>query len=489
MQLGELFFSLGFKSTGTGEVQTFEKSIDGANQAALVMQDTMSELLYILEQMAYKMGALTGKQLEQFRIGKEEKRIGQMVNQNLKETNLGKQKQSGILSTLNQKMRSYWGNLGATRIQLMAVAGGLTWLAKKAGDVAVNIDKLSSFTGMSTDSMQRLGDMAAQVGGNVDDIAGAIQGLQKQSTDIMLGKGGNVGVYQFLGLNPHDDPVALLGKLSAKLKTMPMALGMNMARDLGLSDDVIYLLKNTDNIKPPREETIITEKEVKRLKDFTFNFNRVWEQGKRVLTKFAALLMPIVNQVVYGLDRVGMMFGDLTNKMQPFLGTIERFMPVLVALGAILFAAFFPLTATIIALGLALEDFWAFSRGDDSMIGRMIAWFSDLNNVIEKTIYSVGFLANMLTGGAFEEQILKWTAGAKTALTGMLGNRDEFMAQNTAFAANAAKAAATNVGTINVTVNESKTPGKTAEEIQEMIRYGGVSDALYQQPMQEKGGK
>jgi hypothetical protein len=379
MQLGELFFSLGFKSEGTGEAAAFNDTLTNTNEITEALQDALEKLHKAVGSMGAKMVSTT---------------------ENLNKKN---KDNVGLLGMLNNKMQGYFGKMNAARLQIMGVGAGLTYFVNKAAQAAVHIDKISSATGLSADKLQRLGDMAAQSGSSMDDLAGAVAGFQKNSVDIMLGKGGNIGPFQFLGLNPHDDPLKILDQLSVKLKKMPTTLGTAMAKDLGLSDDLIYFLRNKENLKPTSEETILTDKEIKRLKNFNFEFNRIWEQSKRALQKLASFLTPVANTVLYAFDRITLMFSDLTNKINPYMDSIQKFMPVLATMAAILFAAFFPITATILALGLAFEDLWSFVRGDDSMLGRMLDWFKNIEVSIESIIRLWYGLRNIMTIGDYSD--------------------------------------------------------------------------------------
>jgi hypothetical protein len=379
MQLGELFFTLGFQSEGTGEAEVFNDTITMTAQTTNSLQESLDNLATSISLMGKRLGGATDN-----------------LNKKNKDS-------AGLFSMLNQKMKDYFGRMNAARLQIIGVGAGLTYFVNKAAEAAIHLDKISSATGLSTDKLQRLGDMAAQSGANVDDLAGAVSSLQKNSIDIMLGRGGNIGPFQFLGLNPHDDPLKILDQLSLKLKKMPTALGTAMAKDLGLSDDLIYFLRNKENLKPTSEETILTDKEIKRLKVFNFEFNRIWEQSKRTLQKISAALTPIANIVLYAFDRISQMFSDLTNKITPYMDTIQKFMPVLATMAAILFAAFFPITATILALGLAFEDLWSFVRGDDSMLGRMLKWFTDIETALEDIITLWYALRSAMTLGDYSD--------------------------------------------------------------------------------------
>jgi hypothetical protein len=403
MQLGELFFSLGFKSEGTGEAAVFNDTINTTSEITETLQDSLNKLSVVIADLGKKMSGATDKM------------------------NVKNRENVGLLGLLNQKMQGYFGKMNAARLQIMGVGAGLTYFVNKAAQAAVHIDKISSATGLSTDKLQRLGDMAAQSGSSMDDLAGAVAGFQKNSVDIMLGKGGNIGPFQFLGLNPHDDPLKILDQLSVKLKKMPTTLGTAMAKDLGLSDDLIYFLRNKENLKPTSEETILTDKEIKRLKNFNFEFNRIWEQSKRALQKFAALISPIANVVVHGFDRVSKMFANLTNILNPYMATIEKFMPVITVLGAIMLAAFFPVEATILGLLFVLEDLYTYSQGGDSIFGDLIKYFKELWKTIQDGTFFGNIVDYFKNIELSIESIIRLWYGLRSAMT--IGDYSDYYAQ------------------------------------------------------------
>lgn len=405
MQLGELFFSLGFKSSGMGEAGKFESAMESAAEFTEALRESLGRLEEIMGKIAVKMGALTKEELKGIQTARTAQAIDKadlpIQRQQGQQMNL----KAGLLSVLNQRMRNYWGSMNAARVQALAFTGGITAFVKKASDAAVGLDKIAMATGLSSQALQRMGDMAAQAGSSVEDVGATVQHLQAEATNIALGKGGNIGVWAYLGLDPKDDPFVTLDKLSNKLKTMPAALGVNMARDLGLSSEMIYFLQNKQNLEPVSDELILTDKEVKRLKDFNLYFNRTWEASKRTMQKFAAAIAPAVSGVIYFFERLNMMVGWASSKMDPFFKSIKAFMPMIVTLGAILFAAFFPVTATLIAMALAFEDIWTWSQGGKSVFGGMLNWITDVQKGLTTLIQMFYFFwaRTMSPTGKYDE--------------------------------------------------------------------------------------
>jgi hypothetical protein len=399
MNVGELFFSLGFKSTGVEAANQYEGTIDILNTTMGTLNQTMDAMLKVVEEMAIKMGAMTQVQVDQNRQNHatvtELKKGVDAEEKNVK----AKTKSLGIIGALNQKMPIWGQNITKAKVQILLLTGAITGFVKKASDAAVGLDKMQSLTGVSTDNMQRLGYMAAQTGASVDDIAGAIKTFQQNSVNIKLGRGGDLAPWTLLGLSPHTDPIKVLEVLSKKLKTMPTAYGTTIAKDMGLSEDLIYMLKNAENLEQAPDEILLTKDEIKRLKDFNFYFNRIWAQTKNVLIKLGAFVEPLARLVVYGADRIGKMITGIMTKIEPFMGKLEKWFPAIAVMVGVLFAAFFPLTALLIGLGVVLEDLWTWSQGGDSVFGRMIKDLQDVNGLIEKAINLNYALLNLMTGG------------------------------------------------------------------------------------------
>lgn len=333
MQLGELFFSLGFKTKGIAESQNYQKQITQTQSSAIGLSNALSK-------------------------------IGENV------------------SAVAKKNTAFISMLTSMKAKVTAAASALVYFTKRASDAAIQIDKMSTMTGLSPDTLQRLSDVAAQTGSNINDIASAVRHLQTESVNIALGRGGNVGLFQYLGIDPHQDPLKIIDQMAAKLRTMPTALGNTLAREMGFSDDLIYMLKNRGNAMPLASQTLVNDRELKRLKEFGFYFAKVWEQSKRVLEKFAAFMTPITTSILRIFDGLGSSFAIVMPKMSTFFESLKKYLPLIVMIGTALFAAFAPVTATVIALILVMEDLLGFFAGKDSIFGRMLSYMTDFKKLL-----------------------------------------------------------------------------------------------------------
>jgi hypothetical protein len=97
------------------------------------------------------------------------------------------------------------------------------------------------------------------------------------------------------------------------------------------------------------------------------------------------------------------MFFDVSKRMEPFFGSLKKYMPVLVAIGTALFIALFPVQAVLALLALAMEDLWSFMRGDDSVLGRMVKYFKDMDDYVGALISGLKTVVSIFTGGAFDK--------------------------------------------------------------------------------------
>lgn len=464
MDIGSLFFSLGFKSKGTGELNDYTSAIDGAMTAAEAMQDTFNEMLYVIEKMAVQMGALTEAEMEQHKADVKLLKVKKDAHKVDHDNNKTQEKKLGLMGMAHQKLTQLVGKMNAYRIELIGTSSALMYFTKRMSDMAVQFDKIASASGISVERLQQIANVAAEAGVSVDDVGSSIRQLQDASTDIMLGKG-DISPYAFLGLDPHQDPIKLLGVLQQKLKSMPAALGSKAARDLGLSEDMVYFLRNADEIKPPPEETILTEAEIKRLKEFNFYFNRVFEQARRVLSKFGASITPFVTLLLYSFDRMTQMFGNFLNILSPYEDKILAFMKVLAVMVGIVSAVLFPWTTAFIVFLAVLEDIYSYVKGDKSVFGSIVEWLKSIGQYIDDIVVKFMNLISVFTRSpiaAMTEKFAEWFTPNAPAGAGAGGGAAGQVTNNN-----------------NIIIDGAKNPEAVAKAVADHVTRT-TSDAYYQ---------
>ena len=64
MEIGSLFFALGFKSKGTSELNQFESATEAVHQTTIDLMEAFDGMIYLMEKMAVKIGAITQEELD-----------------------------------------------------------------------------------------------------------------------------------------------------------------------------------------------------------------------------------------------------------------------------------------------------------------------------------------------------------------------------------------------------------------------------------------
>jgi hypothetical protein len=314
------------------------------------------------------------------------------------------------LKEAGDKIREFLGPLTIIRLQLLATVGTLTLLTEKASKVASELTKFTNLTGLSAQQLQLWQQAAAASGVSAEEVQGSIEGLRQAATDISLGKG-NIAPWAMLGIDPRQDPFKVLEQLKDKLKTFPTAMGTKLAGDLGLGKDMINFLKESKSLMPADKSLILSDKEIKKLKEFNILYNRIWDNAKRTLQKFGVIAQPIAEFVLKAFDRMSKALMDGVRVVQWLGDRFKAIAPILGAIAIAIAAYFFPVTAGLMAVAMVLEDIASYARGDDSIIGRLIERYKDFHSVLLDITLALASIADIVTGGKFTEQISNWVTG------------------------------------------------------------------------------
>jgi hypothetical protein len=482
MKLGELFFALTVKGTGDEAIARFDDAVVGAHDTAVKFEIMLEQMIFLFEKMAVRIKAVTEEQINKFKEDQKEQR-------ELKETVKVTERKISLLTKLkiaimgvSEKTKGHFQALNEAKTALIGTSAAIMAFSKSASDMAVSIDKIQSFTGLSTDAIQQLKGMIEQTGGSIEDVSGALRHFQEEAVNISLGRGGNIGAWQFMGVDPRQNPLTVMSQLQHKLKTMPMALGNTIGKDLGLSDDLIYFLRNSDALQPTSKEMILSDSEIKRLKTFNFEFNKVWSNSKFILSKLGAFITPLANQILYAASRMSHAINTVINAITPFMSQIERFAPAIALLFAGMAAKLWPAKVALALMALVLEDLITYLNGGDSVIGRWVNMFKEINNWVTAIKVGIGAILDAITGGKFTESISdmlfdpkKFAKDSMENLS-MIGKHLGIIPMSSA----PATAAAT-TNNVNIQVDGSKDPKATGAEVVKQFKKA-VGDSYFQQP-------
>lgn len=395
MEVGQLFFSLGFKSSGTSAAEKFESVTSNLAETSTELLSIFERIGFTLEKVALKMQAVTQEELDLFKQNQKVSDSVVQLGENFKEF----AKDQDKAAQKNKETRSLYkvftdaldgsvGKINRVRLQLVGVATAMTMLTKKSSDYAASLVRFNQLTGLSTQQLQMLQRQAAGAGLDAEEVTGVLQELQEASVNIALGKGGN-DAYQLLGLKPGLDPFQQLGQLQRAMNNMSAPFFTKLAKEAGLSESFIGFMRDMKNLPPPEKNMILSEDEIGELKSFNIAFNKAIDGFKVGLQKVGALILPITKQIVYMVDRWGWALRSLIDKFNQIGDSAKTFMKIIGLVAASVAAAFFPITAIITGLILLVDDFITYMQGGDSLIGRFIKYFESGFESIKKVVTDV----------------------------------------------------------------------------------------------------
>jgi len=432
MSLADLFINIGIKTLGLGEIQTAISAVTAAGNAAVPAAKKFDSFFDVMK-----------------------KRTKSFTD----------------IATSFKKGQLIMGGLVAS----------LMGLAKTASTVGAELTKFHNLTGLSTQKLQDLAQHAAASGVAFDDVVGSIEGLQKASNDIQLGRG-NIAPWAMLGIDPNQDPFVVLTQLQNKLKTFSAARGTALAEELGLSRDMVNFLREANSVSSGDKTLLLSDKEIKRLKSFNVEFNRAWDSSKRALQKLALALMPMANGVMTVWNKIIFDINYAGKGIDALGVKFKAFWKIIGVIGAALAIYFFPITSALIGIGLVLEDFAAFSRGDDSVIGVLVNKFKQWKEILENIIPMIKYAAELLKEFALDKlESLKSFFGFGSS-SGSGPQTSSTIGQVIPIGGVGAAASSSQTNNVNINVNGSSSPEEVAKRVQQKLK-DVIGNTMYQQPL------
>jgi hypothetical protein len=337
MQVGELILKLGVVSSGAGALQQFE---DNAKKSAIAAND--------VDKKTHKLDVST--------------------------------------KSLRQNILAGVKAFQAFRVQIVLAAGAMTALTKIASNAAFELVKFTNLTGLSSQQLQAWQQQAAASGVSGDELTQSIMRVQEASNRIQMGEG-DAAPWKLLGIDPTQDPFVVLGQLQNQMNSFSnKGMATMFARDLGLSDNVISFIKERDRLPAADKSLLLSENEVKNLKEFNIYFNRVWDNVKRSINKLGVTLAPIATSIMWVFDRMAKALVTISKGFDIAGDKLSKYKGIFIALGIVIAAILFPTLSVILLIAAAIEDVASYVRGDKSLFGDWLANAKAVLAVIEKTI-------------------------------------------------------------------------------------------------------
>lgn len=271
----------------------------------------------------------------------------------------------GTLKDVASKIAGLPADAAAAIAGMAGISLELSKMAQEAMHTAVAFQAFTNQTGLSWQQLQRWQIVAEQANVSTDAVATSISGLERNLAEIRLGRG-NIAPFQMLGIDPRQDAFGVLEQLRKRIKGLNPATATNMITQMGLSPDMMNVLRLTDQ-------------------QFTTFSNHVHGLTERQEQDFLKAKLSIVE---LGQSFRYAMFGILSD----FTEAIEKakqFKGVLIALGAIAAVVaiyFFPITSAMAALLLVLDDLAVYFTGGKSLTGLGVEGFKKFSKELGEFI-------------------------------------------------------------------------------------------------------
>lgn len=254
-------------------------------------------------------------------------------------------------------------------VSLGVLINGFTRLTRQAMETAMALDKYVTFTGKSSQELQKLSFELGQTGVSMGQLQGALQSLEKQRTDMLLGKGYNPA-FVLLGIDPRTDPVKMLEQLKDRVgKIADPNIAKSLANQLGISDELYYsLLQNNEAMGEFGKLLMITDGEreglVKMNKEIQLLFWYIKQIGNKIIAimseSWLSDVVSMIKNIVSGIANISARISNLVNNNK-----VLKF-----ALDVLMFPINNLKESLLIVFGI-IEDIILFLEGKESLIGHI----------------------------------------------------------------------------------------------------------------------
>lgn len=271
----------------------------------------------------------------------------------------------GTLKDVASKIASLPADAAAAVAGMAGISLELGKMAQEAMHTAVAFQMFTNQTGLSWQQLQKWQIVAEQANVSTESVATSISGLERNLAEIRLGRG-NIAPFQMLGIDPRQNAFGVLEQLRKRIQGLNPATATNMITQMGLSPDMMNVLKLSDQ-------------------QFAAFANHVHGLNERQEQDFLKAKLSIVQ---LGQSFRYAMFGILSD----FTEAIEKgkqFKDVLMALGAVAAVVaiyFFPITSAMAALLLVLDDLAVYFTGGKSLTGLGVEGFKKFSKELSDFI-------------------------------------------------------------------------------------------------------
>ncbi len=175
--------------------------------------------------------------------------------------------------------------------------GALTSLMYFAANAAVGLNKFSQLSRVSTDQLQQWEYAAAGFNVKAEEVRGSILGIQQAQAGVLLGRG-NIGPWQFLGIDPHMDPLKVLWMVHERIQGLRPEIAQFMTSQMGISQDMFTALYRADlKLGDLQQKYVVTPQQAADLAHLNGQWEQMWMKIEKIGVKLSDTLTPAFRQM------------------------------------------------------------------------------------------------------------------------------------------------------------------------------------------------
>lgn len=265
------------------------------------------------------------------------------------------------------------------------------------------LGKYSDSLGVAVEDVQAWEEAVKHAGGTGEGFRQSLQGLTANLTAIATtGKGRMLPFLQQLGISAKDangkvkDAMELLPELAEKFEKMAPAEAAGFGEKLGLDKGVVMLLQQgrkatEEAVKAGKEHIRFTKADTEAAAKANDAIQDMQTSLMALIARAVAPAIPLLTKFAQIIHTAAQWISENSETVTAFfiaVGTIlmRQGIPAMLKFAASTRAAiapFLPIIAAVAALGVALDDLWAFITGGDSVLERMLKRFGVTQETID----------------------------------------------------------------------------------------------------------
>lgn len=210
------------------------------------------------------------------------------------------------LGVLTKGLGSLGTNFGLAATAAKKATDELTKMSKNAGSNVIGLDKINAVTGLTVKQLQSLKAWATVNNVEFTDFIGQIQSLQQNLLNIRMGKG-NVKGLSLLGLDPrsmdYNKPLEALDMIRRRVQQVDEATGVMAMNELGLSQELLYALKQNNEMIDKR--LFLNDKEIEQARQQQTEWNKLkatWDAAQQKFITNQGWINKVIEKTINLID-------------------------------------------------------------------------------------------------------------------------------------------------------------------------------------------